>query len=241
LKLYNSNGIIFRTIKYSETSIICDIYTKEKGLRSFIVSGVRSSKSKNKANVYQHLNLVDIIAYEQDQDKLSRIKEIRPYHHFEHLNFQVVKSSVALFILEVCRNVIKEKEANEELYHFLEEWILYIDQCAKLNPLLHLKFMAELTSFAGFEPMMNGSVDNKQFDLQNGVFCPSSEVNKYAMNMETSYHFHQLMACKREDLHNLSLDKIQRNQLLEDIMMYYKLHVSGFRDLLSLEVLRNIF
>ena len=46
--LIKTAGIIFQTKKYSESSLIADIYTEEKGLRSYIISGVRSKKGKGK-------------------------------------------------------------------------------------------------------------------------------------------------------------------------------------------------
>ncbi|MBL0101072.1 MAG: recombination protein O N-terminal domain-containing protein [Saprospiraceae bacterium] len=110
MKLYSSSGIIFRTIKYSETSIICDIYTREKGMKSFIVSGVRTARSGSKAAIYRHLNIVNIIAYEQESDKLARIKEISLQYHYKLINTDVILSSMAIFMLEVCRNAIREKK-----------------------------------------------------------------------------------------------------------------------------------
>src|SRR6266576_2549086 len=47
--IYRTHGIVFRTIKFSETSVVSKIYTEKFGMQSYIVNGVRSEKSKTKA------------------------------------------------------------------------------------------------------------------------------------------------------------------------------------------------
>ena len=170
-KIFKSQGIIFRTIKYSETSIICDIYTREKGLKSFIASGVRSVKSRGNAAIYRPCNIVEIIGYEQDAERLSRIKEISLGFHFQNINVQISISSIAIFILELSRNSIKEKEPNIELYDFLHNWLLYLDESVNYNNCLHLKFMIEFSYFLGFGPLENHAAEALHFDMLEGIFA----------------------------------------------------------------------
>ena len=42
-----TRGIVLNYIKYGDTSIICKIYTEQFGLQSYIINGIRNSKSKN--------------------------------------------------------------------------------------------------------------------------------------------------------------------------------------------------
>jgi len=109
MALFKSIGIVFRSTKYGESSLILDVFTREKGLRSFIVNGVRSTKAKGKASLYQHLNIIDMVAYDKD-DKLARIKECRLGHHYQKLSFDIKRSSIGLFLLEVCKNAIRESK-----------------------------------------------------------------------------------------------------------------------------------
>ena len=92
--LIKTQGIIFHTKKYSESSLIVDIYTQEKGLRSYIISGVRSKKSKVSASLVQIMSLVDLVVYHRDDRDLTRIKEIKPAHVYQSLPFDVRKSAL---------------------------------------------------------------------------------------------------------------------------------------------------
>ena len=71
MKTFQYTGIIFRKIKYSETSLIVDIFTKEKGIRTFIFSGVRKAKAKVSAAMIDHMNIVNIIAYDKESSKVT--------------------------------------------------------------------------------------------------------------------------------------------------------------------------
>ena len=237
---YKSQGIIFRTIKYSETSIICDIYTKEKGLRSCIASGVRSSKKGGKASVYRPANIVDFVAYDVQSDKLGRLKEISYATYFTSINIDVIISSIVMFMLEVCRNSIKEREANEELYQLIVDWIAYLDTKSNYHPALHLKFMIELSYLLGFGPLENKTPENMYFDMQEGVFCNFQSKSEIILNENESKQWHEIMQSSKENLHSLTWSKAERQKFTDILVQYYKLHVSGFKDLNTLPILRDI-
>ena len=126
--LLKTRGIIFRTIKYSETSIIADIFTEEKGLHSFIISGVRNPKSKVGSGLFQVMSLVEIVAYFKNDGKLNRIKEVRSAHIYQSIPFQIEKMAVGMFMAEVCQKSIKTAEENQELFDFLMEVFIFLDK-----------------------------------------------------------------------------------------------------------------
>ena len=239
MKPYKSKGIIFRTLKYSETSIISDIYTREKGLKSFIVSGVRTSKSGSKAAIYQNLNIVELVANDVESDRLSRINEIRLDHHYQLVNRNVIHSAVAIFILEVCRQSIKEKECNSDLYDFLEKWLKLLDEKALFHPCLHHVFMIQLSNELGFGPLNNFSMENRYFDLAEGIFS-SENINHDTISEIESISFNQLLLYEKNPMAVLNWQKQTRDIMTNLLIKYFKYHIDGFKDLNSLEVLRNI-
>ena len=107
--------------------MIADILTKTHGLRSYVVSGVRSKKSMGKANTFYPLNIVELTAYPAPEEKLARIKEIHYAHIYQRLNLDVIPTAVGTFLVEICRKSIKEREPNLELYHFLRQMFLILD------------------------------------------------------------------------------------------------------------------
>ncbi|MEL6276480.1 MAG: recombination protein O N-terminal domain-containing protein, partial [Bacteroidota bacterium] len=54
--LITTRAIIFRATKYQESSLILDAYTELKGLRKYIISGVRKAKARTPASLLQVMN-----------------------------------------------------------------------------------------------------------------------------------------------------------------------------------------
>lgn len=236
---FKSEGIVFRQLKYSESSVIIDIYTQEKGLRSFIVSGLRSTKSKKKTSLYQHLNIIDILAYDKE-DSLARIKESNMAYFYQSIPYDVVKSSIALFMLEVSRNAIRESEQNIPLYHFLYSSFKKLDDAKGSFSLLPIQFMLQLSSYIGFLPDNNWSSENQYFDQMNGGFTPVS-TEKYLSSPTVSEAISRLLSATEEEVEKLQFPKSLRNQILDDLVLFYRLHLAQFSELKSLEVLRTVF
>ena len=233
-------GIIFKVVKYSETSIICDIYTREKGLISCIVSGVRSGKSGQKAAIYKTINIVQLIAYDHSQDKLNRIKEITPAYHYQRINREVVHASVAMFILEVCRNAIKEKEANYLLYGFIESFFRHLDNKPVLNPNLHLFFLAQLSSYLGFAPMDNYTENTPCFNLQEGIYEHPDESLPVVLDREMSSLFNNICQYAQGKTEAVRTTRHQRNHLTGIWLRYFKYHIPGFKEINSFEILKMV-
>lgn len=73
--LHVTKGIVINFIRYRESSIIVKIYTELFGLRTYIVNGVRNSKTA-KIALYQPLSQVDLVVYENPKADMQRISEI---------------------------------------------------------------------------------------------------------------------------------------------------------------------
>ena len=240
MALFKSIGIVFRSVKYSESSLILDVFTREKGLRSFIVSGVRSTKANGKAATYQHLNILDMVAYDKD-DKLARIKECRVAHHYQKISRDVVRSSIGLFMLEVCKNAIREREENYELFDFIHSRLLLLDHPGQTGlALFTIKFMLELTEHIGFMPLNNYHLDTPFFDLYNGKYIDNTN-EKYVTTKEVGTAISMIDHMDPHSLAVLSYSRDLRNEIIDDLVTYYRLHIDNFSPLKSLEVLRAIF
>ena len=85
--LYTSKGIVLHHFKYGEKSIIAKIYTEKFGLQSYIINGVRSKKTKNKASYLQALSLIEINAVKKENKGLQQIKDIKIDISFQEIPF----------------------------------------------------------------------------------------------------------------------------------------------------------
>lgn len=102
--LITTKGVVLRHYKYSDSSVIAKIYTADYGLQSFIIRGVRSGKSKNKASYLQPLSLVQLTAQYQEKKNLHTVRSIQLDILYSSLPFDIAKTSIAFFY---CRSIIK--------------------------------------------------------------------------------------------------------------------------------------
>ena len=62
--LQKTQGIVLRSLRYGETSLISHIFTRANGVQSFMVQGVRtSSQRSNKAALLQPASLLELVVY----------------------------------------------------------------------------------------------------------------------------------------------------------------------------------
>ena len=72
----STTGICLHYYKYSDSSVIAKIFTEGFGLRSFVLKGVRGKKSKNKINLLQSLNIIQLEFTNNNKRQLQYVKEI---------------------------------------------------------------------------------------------------------------------------------------------------------------------
>lgn len=238
--LYKTRAIVLRTYKYSETSLIVECYTEEKGLRRFIVNGVRTKKAAVSASLLQLMSLVELVAYHREDKDLNRIKEIKPAYVYQSLPFDVRKSAVGLFMTEIAQKTLRTTEQNEQLFAFLVHIFQFLDQTTQPFANVHLHFLVLLSSYLGFQPGGDYSDETPIFDLKEGIFVPSFTNPVYALSPPLSERLYEFLLANIEDSHKVKLSREQRSLLLNRLLDFYKLHLETFTDVNAHIVLKEV-
>lgn len=238
--LIKSRGIILRTMKYGESSLIMDIYTEDYGLNSYIVGGVRNKKSKTKSGSLQLMSLVEIVAYHKNVKALYRIKEVSALRLYQKIPFEILRSSVGVFMIEILKNTIKENEENPELFYFIFNWFMFLDTTDSPVTNLHLNFMIELSEYLGIQPRDNFSVNNYIFDMMEGQFVNTIPDHAYYLDKEYSELIYDFMMQERESVHEITCSNLQRRFLLDKLILFYKLHIDSMKELHTHLILNEI-
>ncbi len=239
--MHQSKAIVLHQIKYSETSLIVKIYTKEEGLLSFIVKGVRGKKGKLRVAQFQTLNLLDLTYQQSKKSQLRFINDLKVSEPFTELLYDPVKRSVGIFIAELIQQCIKEQEQNQELFDFLYGSIQWLDLTSNNCSHFHLLFMMKLTKYLGFFPSLDGHQSEGYFDLQQGEFSQKKPIHSHSIESEELLAWKGLINCGLENIGSLKFSNLLKRTLLQSLMDYYKLHLPHFKDLNSHEVLQIVF
>lgn len=238
--LFSTRGIIFKCTDYSETSIVCKIYTEKFGLRTYMINGVRSSKGRIKTGLVRPLNILDLVVYERPGREIQRISELSFFHIYETLPFEVDKSMIALFLLEVLNKTILEEEPNLELYKFIEKGLLHIDKHEQSVLNFHIYFLLHLTRYLGFFPLGSFSNETPFLDLKEGVFDVKSNSHHYVVHPDLNRDISTMLKSNLENYSRVKISSKNRRSILDSILQYYSYHISNFTGVRSLNILKTI-
>lgn len=238
--LIKTRGIVLKTMKYSESSIIADIYTEEKGLRRYIISGVRSQRSRISAGLLQVMSLLELVAYEREDKDLNRLKEIRPAWVYQSVPFDVYKGAVGLFMAEIARKTIREAEQNEPLFAFLFQTFRFLDETPHPVANLHLHFLLELSAYIGFTPGGDFDTETPFFDLLEGLFTSMAPAHPHFLDEKMSGLLYAFLRTDAASCHEINLTREQRRLLLLNLLDYYRLHIEHFPDINAHLILQEV-
>jgi len=239
--IYKTRGIVFHSIKYADTSLITRIYTEKFGLQSYIVRGARKPRARMKASLFQALSLLEMEVYHKEKSSLQNIKEAKVDGVFTSIPFDIRKSSIAMFLGDVLTKTIKEEEANPDLFYFLDIMIRELDNQEEDMADFHLVFMVHLSKYLGFFPQGIYHEQKHFFDLKEGSFCTGQPEHTHYIPPPLSEQLSSII--QQHPLEHLSYKHTRetRNQLLEALIKYYRLHYEGMQEIQSHLILKEIF
>jgi DNA repair protein RecO (recombination protein O) len=239
MAIVNTKAIVLSSLKFGDTSLIVKCYTQEEGVKSYLIRGVLKPKKRGiKAAYFQPLTQLKIIAKHTTKNTLNAIKEVQIIYPYKSIHTDIIKQSVVLFLSEVLSNAIQEEEQNLALYEYLETAFIWLDLHDKVAN-FHLLFLLNLSGFLGFYPDTS-EINKKGFDLLEGNFSDSIH-EKNVISNNDFYQFKKLLGIIFDNLELVSYSKDERQLVLQVIIHYFKLHLGGFRDPKSLQVLETVF
>lgn len=237
-----TDGIVLRVLKYSDTTSIVDLYTKEFGRRSFAVSIPKTRKSKVRYHLLQPLSILRVDFSSRSNSALPRINEISVLYPYSTLAYHPIKSSIAFFVSEFLYRVLKEEVSSPSLFSYLLNSFQWLDQAEGNIANYHIVFLIRFTRFIGLYPNVEEYGTNKYFDMQRASFVSEKpSVEGYYLEGEESRLLLKLLRLNYESMHRLSLNRVQRNRCIEIIEKYYRLHLPTFPPFKTLDVLKELF
>lgn len=233
--LLKTQGIILHTLRYNDKNLIVKIFTRQIGLQSYLV---RSSRKTKNTSLFQPLNILLLETRWQENKNLQSIKECSIDYKYIRLPFHPERRAMAIMMNELMMKCLLEGEANEELFEFLLQALITLDNLEKTDADFHLKFTIDFAQRLGFGMQNNYSPMNTIFSIREGAFIPKTQATdpNFSFSEQASSSLNIILNKKPSHLNHEA-----RNELLKNIIRYYQVHVPGFTTLKSHDVLMEVF
>lgn len=240
--LHKTPGIVLRTIRYGETSVVVNIFTESFGVQSYLVNGVRTGKAKtSKANLLQPANQLDLVVYHQENKNLQRISDFRFAYLYRSLYANVIKNTIALYLVELLDKTLKQPEPQPELFQLSSDALQWMDQQDEGTANLPLYFTLRLADLLGFRPHGNCDAKTPYLDLREGIFVTDMPSHPCFLDEADSYITDQLLLANDfMAMKKIKSDKLCRHRLLAACQDYFQWHLPGFTGLRSPRILADV-
>ena len=240
---HKTKGIVLRTIKYGETSVVVTIFTELFGVQTYMVNGVRSTKkSSAKANHFQPGAILDLVVYHNESQAMQRIKEFKWDFLYQKVLSDVIKNSIALYMVELLHKCLHQPEQNTPLFYFCEDILIQLDSASKAATAnFALYFSLHLTHFFGFK--MNDDYDSEHtiLDLREGSFVATQPAHpNFIDGDEASVTSQLLKVMQPYELEDIKLHHDIRLKLLLQYRDYYALQINDFGQMKTLTILHEV-
>jgi len=126
---------------------------------------------------------------------------------------------------------------NPQLFEFVETTVKFIAHRSSEHENIHVYFLFELAKYLGISPQKNFSENCPFFDMCEGRFTEMALPFPLGLDKEDSAFFSAELIANAVSRQN---SNSARKKLLGILLMYYRLHIPGFNELKSLDVVREI-
>jgi DNA repair protein RecO (recombination protein O) len=239
--LTKTQAIVLHSLKYGETRLIVDMFTRSQGRQSFIVSIPKSVKGKIKKQLFQPLTLLEIEYDLRPKLQLQKLSDVRLASPFSSIPFDPNKLSISLFIAEFLYYALRSEQRNEPLFDYIVNSIQWLDAQTNRFANFHLVFLMRLSRFLGFYPNLEHYQAGDYFDLRESVFLPVPPVHRDFLHPQEAEKIQLMMRMDFPTMHLFRMSHQERNRLLEVSLIYYRLHIPDFPELKSVSVLQELY
>lgn len=210
--LVKTEGIVLGQIPFSESSLIVKIYTREYGVLSFLLKGIKG-KTKGKAQVFNPINQLELSFYQREAKSLKSIKEYNLLFAPDAQSFGIYKTSVATMMVELLRNTLPDQAPpDEHKYDFIIDSLNYL-RTMKLNANFYLSFMFQYSSYLGIDIPLDSPLHSPQ------ILLALSGYDTAAL---------------------LTIDRAERKKIFQWFEQHYLENLNGYKSLKSIEIFEAI-
>ncbi len=215
------------------------MFTEGHGMVTCMVRVSHGRRGGGRTALWQILSLVDVNLDYRPTREMQTVGEAVIAEPWQSIPYHPMKAAIAMFLGDFLYHSLRSEGENAALFAFLENSLHWLDATERGIADFHVQLMLRLTRFLGILPSAEERGRNMVYDLRGaGYVTLVPEHGQYLIYKEARW-IPLLLAADYGRMPRMTTP--QRRRLMEVILMYYRLHLPGFGELESLDVLREIF
>lgn len=230
-----------RTVRYTDSRVIVSLFTEHYGMISAAVRLSRGGKSGARSALWQILNIIEVELDYRASAELQKLGEVSISSPWHELPYHPYKASISMFLGDFLYHSLKGEGENRALFSFLNNSLCWLDGAEADYSNFHLFLMLRMTRFVGILPSMEGYARNKVYDLRGACFSSVLPSHGQYIDASEAVLIPVLLEMNYSQMHRLRLSRNERWHMLDVLLKYYRLHMPGFGELQSLDILRELF
>jgi DNA repair protein RecO (recombination protein O) len=222
--LSKTRGIFLHQFKFKDSSNIAKIFTEDYGIKPFIIKGLRGKSSSLKPQAFQPLTLLDLVVWNQEsKSNWFYIRESGLINPTTTIPFDIAKSALAVFMAEIILKSVKDEQQDRELFNYVFNAIIELDQRLEGFSTFHLSFLSRLSDLLGFSIAEKHNNQHLANTILNWDQNKSSLLNLFFNGNSNN------------------LNRSQRNLLLNVFIECYEQNVVQKGEIKSHKIFENLF
>lgn len=174
----STDAVVLGRVDYGETDRVVTLFTRERGKLSAFAAGARKSRRRF-SGALEPGNVLAVGLCER-RGSTWRLDSAEIRRALFALREDLGRLSRALYVLELCRELLRDEQAHPELFDLLVGYLEGLES-GTVGPTSLLAFELEALAFAGLRPRLEGCAlcgghdpGERRFDPEHGgVVCPS--------------------------------------------------------------------
>ena len=235
-----TEGIVLQSVRYGDTSLVVKVFTRNMGLRSYMVKGALTHGAKSRVALFQPLNIIQYVEVgKPNKSSLGYMKDVQMASLYHSIPFEMKKSAILMYVSELLTKIITDQEANEALFDFIVRSLQWLDLTEQDYANFPLYFTLELTRHLGFYPKSNHK-EGFCFDMMEGSFVHDLPLHPYYFEADAAALFAALLDANIDEACRMPLRLSPRRALFDGLVVYIRLHAPVMNDFRSHEVLKMV-
>ena len=164
-----TQAIVLNNKKFSDSSLICNIYSEEYGKLSIIAKGARTIKNPSGA-ILEPLNHIDLVYYYKPKRNIQLFKEATIINKYYNIANNYNKILHSIIISDIINYVSYEQSPCNIIFRLINSSLKFINQ-SKENMVMYyyVFFKLQLLIYLGYQPLLNQCVRCNQ-KINSGLF-----------------------------------------------------------------------